>query len=975
MKFQPKRSKLWRTLGVIGASLLTVGVAGSHIASKNSASIDYYLNTSHTKIIEKKDGETKDSQYFKSSFKNNDDLQKYLDGVGEDIVKEGSVLLKNNNQALPLNKNDKITLLGQGSYKTNYSTSGSSSTSGVSYPKLSNVLKEGGFTINPKALAFGEKNYGENGTYIRNESNLIKFINEAPWSSYDSDTISSFSDYGDAVIVTFARDSGEGVDISTTGSDGEDGTYLSLSSQEKELLQQLTILKNENKIKKIIVLLNTACPIQTDFMFDSSISVDSAMWIGNLGSKGIYGLKNLLLGEANPSGKLNDTFLKNNLTSPAMSSWMTNKDKSFALKYSNSKTYKLNQTQTYYGTYSEGIYVGYRYYETRYEDSVLKRSNVGDYKYTDDVSYPFGYGLSYTTFSYNNFNAVKEGDNIKVTLTVTNTGSKYSGKEAVEIYLQKPYTDYDIENGVEKASVELVGYTKTSLLEPGKSEDVTINIDFEEFKSYDANKTRTYILDAGDYYLTAANGAHEAINNILSKKGATCLDKEGNSSLAKVVYTQDKLDITTFSTSKETGKVITNQFDFMDINKYENKGDNKITYVSRNDWQGTWPTESVILSINDKMYEDLTSHKTMNAGDAKMPTYGKSTNLKLINLRNNDENKIAYNDPLWDELLDSMTSDEQAELIVNSAFNTPGITSIGKPKTVDTDGPTGTVNTKTGTVLPSLGLWASSYNKELQNKIGVALGEDCLNAGVNSLYAPGVNLHRTPFGGRLNEYFSEDSYLTGMAAGEFVKGIQSKGVIPTVKHYAFNNEESKRNGIAIWMNEQEARELMLKPFEMVMCPSKANVHAIMTSFNRAGAIWTSASRELMINVSRDEWGFDGYSITDMASANGASYMVYDDGIFNGTDIFLGNGTASDLNEYKTNPAYAQRMREACHRVLYVICNYSSAMNGITTNTEFVRVSPWWEVLINGIVIGAIALTVISLVMVFITYYFRAKAQN
>lgn len=974
--------KLYDILSIVSASVFAFMLAGKDLAFSQEAVINHNLNVETTKLVDTGVDANVDTEYFKTEHNGSlQDLQNYCNTTAKEIAGEGIVLLKNDNDALPLKKGSKVSLMGQGAVNTNYSTSGSSAAGdGITFPDFKNVMEEGGaFTVNPTTDAFYRT--GKGSKYGRTEENLVKNVNETPWSEYDDDTKSSLSTYNDAAIVVFSRDSGEGSDVALTGSDGLDGSYLSLTQAEKDLLTNLTAMKKEGKIKKIVVLLNMAVIMETDFLFMDDIEVDACMWIGVVGTQGLYSVRDVLDGDIVPSGKLNDTFLRDNLSSPATSTWVNAPSGKISQRYSNYTDYKNkvnNATQYYYINYNEGIYVGYRYYETRYEDVVMKKGNAGEYKYSDVVSYPFGYGLSYTTFSYSNFSVEEKDDTFEVSITVKNTGTDYSGKEAVEIYMQKPYTDYDIENGVEKSAVDLVGFTKTGVLAPGAEEVCKVTVDKEEMKSYDSNNAKTYILDKGDYYLSVGNGAHDALNNVLSAKGyhvADGMDYDGNATLVKKVHTQNELDTTTYSVSKETGKAITNQLDFMDMNHYENKGNNSVTYLTRNNWTGTFPTNPVTFKIgNEKMADDLMSDKALPSSDGyEMPTYGASNGINLISLRSTDEITIPYDDPKWDKLLDETTYEEQSLLISSAGWNTSSMTSVNKPATKDNDGPTGLINTKSGIVMPSLGIWAASFNKELIQKVGDALAEDAIYAGYQSLYAPGINLHRTPFGGRLNEYFSEDSNLTGFAAMYVVMGMQGKGVIPTVKHYAFNNEETNRNGVGVWMNEQEARELNLKPFEMVMRPSKGNAHAIMTSFNRAGCIWTSASPELMININRDEFGFDGYSLTDMASANGVSYMSMQDGVANGTDLWLASGgSTTALDAYKNSAYFANRMRDATHRVLYVICNYSIAMNGISSTTKIVQVTPYWKILIYVLIIVSAAATVCFLVL---KYLFLIKDNN
>lgn len=969
------KNSIFRRCGFISASLLVFFIGGLAIADSQKNTINHYLNIKTYKVVDDGSASNVDTNYFKSTYNTEQEVKDAFQKKAIQAEEEGLVLLKNDNSALPLKSNPKVSFFGTASAKVNYSVSGSSSTSGVTYPTLEESMNKAGIQVNPSLMAFYKT--GKGASYGRTNYMLVGQANECPYSEIDSSTLSSVESYGDAGIMMIARDSGEGSDIGTTNSDGLDGTYLSMSKDEISVLKGMSQLKKEGKLKKTIVILNTSCTLQTDFLSQEGVDIDALLWIGNVGSYGLDGVANVLAGKAVPSGKLSETYLKNNLSSPAMMSWMSNPGSRFTQKYKNSNTYSLNATQANYAIYQEGIYVGYRYYETRYEDYVTKKGNAGNFSYSDVVSYPFGYGLSYTNFEYSSFQVTEKEDTYEVSVDVKNVGNTYSGKDVVEVYLQKPYTDYDIENGIEKASVELVGFAKTGLIAPNGSETVKIEVDKEEFKSYDANKAKTYILDEGKYYLSIGNGVHDALNNILALKGynsADGMDQDGKASLAKNVLEQDRLDDTTYSVSKETGKKITNQLDFMDINRYENRGDNKVTYVSRHDWEETIPKENVVLSVSDeKMAYDLSSNKEMEEkSEDSMPTFSAENGLQLIALRNTDEKTYAYDDPLWDNLLDELSYEEMSNLLTSAGFSTINITSVGKPGTKDNDGPTAIVGTKTGSVLPSKGIIASTFNKTLIQEIGDVLAEDTRLAGYQSIYAPGINIHRTPFGGRSNEYYSEDPFLSGAACVAEVTGLQKKGVIPTIKHFAFNNEETNRNGVCIWMNEQEAREIMLKPYEMALRPSMGNGHAIMTSFNRAGCIWTSASSNLMININRDEFGFDGYSLTDMAASNAGAYMLYNDGIYNGTDLFLGTGSESALKEYKNNATFVNRVRDSAHRVLYVICNFSAAMNGISPSGRIVNITPWWKSLLIALIIAFAVIAVVLYTLYFIFEYKKKK---
>lgn len=928
------RKLLWESLMVTAASVCVFAVGVTKIADSKSGVINDALGISSSNISRSDDAS---SQYFKRTYgdDNYDALKAAYIGVAEEAEAEGAVLLKNKNNALPLKANDKVSLMLSGSYHFSYSSSGSSNVDSSTYKSLKDSLTTEGLVVNESMWEF----YGSSKVTKRTTSK----INDVAWDKISGDLKNTLDEYNTA-IVTISRNSGEGADVRAGGSDGQDGSYLSLNKKELSVLKGLTELKKAGRVSKIIVLLNSSATVQLDFLNDEAVDVDACLWIGNVGT-GIGGVAKILTGKANPSGKLSDTYVYNNFSSPAAFNLALASTKRFAQMYDVEGTsYNLPETSKYYGVYNEGIYVGYRYYETRYYDYVTSRANTGDYNYSNDVAYSFGYGLSYTNFEYSNYSVAEKNGGYEVSVIVKNNGQT-SGKEVVQVYLQKPYTSYDAENGVEKSAVELVGYNKTKLLAAGESETVKVTVDKESFRTYDANRAKTYILEAGDYYLTVANGAHDANNNILAKQGKTKantgnrMDADGNATLvSNALHLTDTLDTTTFAKTSQTGAAITNQLDSADINKFDGEA-NGVKYVSRNDWTGTFPTAVDSIKVTENIYNGLQYNKEVKAKEgAKASTYGESNGLSLIQLRGK-----PYSDEAWDKLLNQMSFEDQVTLITQGYFTTSLVTSVGKPNTAETDGPTGVVGSTGSLSLPSEGIWASSYNDELIKKVGDILAEDALANGKTGLYANGVNIHRMPFGGRSHEYFSEDPYLTGKAAVAEIKGIQEKGVIAHVKHIAFNDQEDARNGISIWLNEQEAREIMLLPFEYALSTGegKGNAHAVMSAFNRVGTVWAGASNELLNNIMRDEWGFDGYCITDMAESNG-DFMTYQDGIPNGTDIYLGNTREGGLTAFKSNDTFTTAMREACHRILYAVCNYSASMNGINENTSIAAKSPWWK---------------------------------
>lgn len=993
-----------RIVTVVCLTLLCIAIVGNATAGAYANSINHAFNITTFKIVNKTDDDT-DTMYFKSGYAQPeldedfnlvytaDDVKRLTadaESLCAEVEREGLVLLKNEG-ALPLASGSAVSLFGQGSVTFNYGTSGSSAASTSGYATLKKAMESVGITVNGTlwdhymSVSGGEKPQYKRALGTVNGVTVYQ-INEPPWDGVKSAAASSFASFGDAAVVVISRNSGEGMDVSAASSDGANGSYLSLCKNETDMLEGLTELKKAGTFKNIIVVLNSANTVQLDFLKNPKIDVDACMWVGNVGKTGIYGVAQVMAGSASPSGKLSDTYVYDNFSSPAMASWALNANKMFGQKYKNAANYSgLNATQYNYGVYVEGIYVGYRYYETRYEDIVTGAQNAGTYDYAATVAYPFGHGLSYAKFEYGDYSVTETDKTYEISVEVTNISDRYDGKEVVQVYLQKPYTGA---SGPEVASVELVGYKKTA--EPiahGTSQTVTLSVDKERFAVYDVNANGGkggYVLEKGDHYLAVGKNAHDALNNILAAKAkngasvnAAKMTEAGNADLAHRINRSAR-DENAYALSKETGKRISNKLDFADINKAPNRGDNSVTYLSRADWSGTFPKFSVSLVLTDGMAEDLGIHKPLPTGGKDMPKYGKNNGMSLAMLRSNEETIIRYDSDAWDTFLDQMTYEQQALLLANAAFGTVAFNPpLNKPGTKDNDGPTGVVGSKTGTSFPSEGIWASSFNDELIERVGVMLAEDALYNGYNSLYATGINIHRTPFGGRAHEYFSEDPFLTGAAVCAEVTGMQSKGVIPTLKHYAFNDEEDKRGGICIWLNEQAAREIYLKPFEMAMRPSMGKAHAIMTSFNRAGCIWTSASSELMIDIARDEWNFDGYSITDMAESF-KYYMTYDDGIMNGTDLYLATGDEYALSDYAYSIPFRKRVREACHRVLYVITNYSAAMNGISASSQIINITPGWQIALYVLIAVFAVLTAAGVclwVLCYILPYIRSKKKE
>ena len=614
MNTKKPKVRLWSVLTALTAILTIAAIVGNMIANQYATTLNVALNASTYKII--KGNTTEDTEYFKAGFASDEEREAYEAELCATVEAEGAALLKNDNAALPLADSAKVSLFGHGSVDLMYGGTGSGSVDTSKAPNLKEALEAQGIQVNQTLWDLYKsdsmmKNYSRiTPASISDtlEANTQYAVNEAPWSALSS-AESSFAEYGDAAIVVFSRSGGEGADLPSgtngtndswiSGSEGS-GNYLELSAEEIELLKNLKALKDNGTFKSIVVLINSSNALEMDFLNPAicgeDYGIDAAMWIGDVGQTGINGVGQLLAGTVTPSGSLVDTYLYDNLANPAMYNFYTQ-------AYPNAAEYDLltegADVQGMYSVYQEGIYLGYRYFETRYEDVVMGTAKAGDYDWATTVAYPFGYGDSYTTFAYSNFNVTESDDAFTVTLKVTNTGKSYSGKETVQVYFQSPYTDYDKANGIEKAAAELCGFAKTDVLAPGASEDVTITVKKSELRTYDANNAKTYILDAGDYYFTAATDSHNAVNNILAAKGYTVagtngrMTEDGDASLVWK-WTNEALDATTYAASAN-GTAITNLFDESDPNK-SSDAPGSVTWMSRSDWTGTVPTQPAALT-------------------------------------------------------------------------------------------------------------------------------------------------------------------------------------------------------------------------------------------------------------------------------------------------------------------------------------------------------------------------------------------
>lgn len=930
-----KKRNLFRGLAAILVFLECLILCVTTIMFQFAPYINIALNLSTSKLVLKEgledvngDGKVDDNdvekpQYFKSKYAkdvNNVTAEEKAAknaAVAEFVEleeEEGAVLLKNDNNALPL-KSDEIkgvTLFGRSS-KFPYHKSNSGGGSGGTKVDYLQALEEKGFTYNQTLID------AYNADKSPKRSGSSRIIGESPISVYTSKVTDSFQK--GVAIVMLSREAGESNDMYTGREAASNGvSELALDQNEKDMLQ---LIKNNkgSKFTKVIALLNTSNAMEVNWF--EEYGIDAAMWIGGPGnSTGFRGVADLLTGAANPSGKLADTYATDSLSAPATVNFGE-----FAYTNKSEVTKGLTDNASegiYYVVHQEGIYVGYKYYETRYEDCILKQgnasANVGvwasknnTWNYAEEVSYPFGYGLSYTSFEQKLSGVTDNKDGtMTVKGTVKNTGS-VAGKSVVEVYAQTPYGDYEKTNKVEKSAVQLVGFTKTDSIKAGDTVNFEITVDKYLLASYDYTNAKTYIMSAGDYYLAIGSDAHDALNNILAKKGASgMIDFDGKSVTGNAdnTYTWNvgKLDKDTYSHTS-TGK-ITNRLDKADINYYE-KG--LVTYLSRQNWESTYPKQAVKITAGQQLIKQLCDdgyQKPANAPSAMNVATGINKGIKLADMYG-----VPYNDSLWEDFISQLTVSE----LIESTMDAGGIAekeSIAAPETSNGDGPDGIA----GNAYVNQSVAASSWSHEMLEKRGYFMGEDAvLNHSAQQVWCPGVDTHRTPFGGRNFEYYSEDATLAYELGAVETKAMEEMGVSVGPKHFFANDQETWRTGVSTYGNEQGFREIQLRAFEG--CFTKGGCTSVMTSFNRIGPIWVGHYNDVQDGILRDEWGFIGIVITDAAGVN--SYMHSVAALMGGTDMFCyTSGVASANRTKEINEAIrknddgniVQHLKEINHRI-------------------------------------------------------------
>ncbi|MCC8100453.1 MAG: glycoside hydrolase family 3 C-terminal domain-containing protein [Clostridiales bacterium] len=1026
-----KKARLWRGLTAVTAALVALLIPATTIVNANLSYLNGQFGTSSTQMVDSSGASVTDAIYYESEFTSVADLVAAKNELAEQISEEGSVLLKNENSALPIDKDtETVTLWGMNSHTPTLGGMIGSSTdvdSDQTAYGIEEALAAKGFTVNQDmidlyssdaAMAYARRGFGATGhgltpsftaTY---ESPSSYQVGEIPASLYSDEVLASADDT--VAVVVISRDSSEAADYEVDMVNGTEGDSferpLALSDYERDMIA----LAKEHSTR-VIVLINSDCAMEIDELKQDD-EIDSILWVGLPGVNGFLGVADVLSGDENPSGHLSDTYATNSASSPAMQNFgvytYTNSSQSSAGDLTS------DDKGDWYIVETEGIYVGYKYYETRYEDSVLGQGNATStegsstgeaWSYEDEMTYPFGYGLSYTTFEQTLDDVTLEiGGTGTATVTVTNTGD-VAGKSVVQLYVQTPYTD----GGVEKSSIQLLGFTKTDTLEPNESVTVTVEFDPEYMCSYDEDMvkadgtTGAWVLDAGNYYFAIGNGAHEALNNVLANKlgttnGLTTItDDEVINADNAILWTLDTQDIETYSENVE------NALQDMDINSYYDE--DVVEYFTRSDWSAAWGTVTE-LTATDEMLVGLTnSNYELNAnGDGV--TWGADNGLTLFDMvvLNDDGTTSAldFDDEQWDLLLDEITLDEAIQFIEKAGDDLENIDSIVLPRLYQNDGPLGftydqvggyatrwTANdseyptyvstsdeyaTESMNTMPTEPVVAATFNTELVEREGELFGEDGLWANEVSLFAPGLNIHRTPYNARNHEYYSEDSMLTNLMGIAVCTGGQSKGLMMEPKHLAFNEMETNRSGVSTFMTEQAARENNLRAFQGVMSTNVAD--GIMTSFNRVGTVYSSAHSGLMTQIVRNEWGYTGWLITDMI--NGADYMNWRDIVAAGGGACL-TSSAYDTSTIGTMAAsktaisedtyFQEQMKLTIKYYLYNIVE-SNAMNGLTAGTEIVTQLTWFQIACYAAIAVAAVLTLACAVM-WVLSLRKSKAQQ
>lgn len=1014
------KKNVLKGVGALSAFVLITSLTVGTVLEQNASMVDDALHTQSSVVVTDPDANLY-TFGVGEKYNTTDKVFKEMKDLAVRMQTEGTVLLKNQDTCLPLKTGAKITLLGAYSHKPAYGGNMHGPKASQVCVSLEEALKDAGYALNPtmidayQAFFDADKNNTPNKLptnmwmtyslekyrYRSNEQTIDTVAGSNRTAVYDS-----FKEYDDVGLVVFGRPTAEAGDYftgakGTVKEEGGSDNSLGLTANERSLLTTA-----KANFKKVIVLINADNPMEIGELKDDP-DIDAVIWGGMYGQYGAIGVANVIKGEykdgknATPSGGLPDIYVYDSSSHPC--------DANFGVTlYSNyADIEKASQDRwgekwcAAYQVQTEGIYNGYRYFETRYYDSVMgdaaAKSTAGavhsaaGWNYSEEVVYPFGYGLSYTTFDYklDSVELLENGKKAVAKGSVTNTG-KVAGKTPIQIYVQAPYT----KGGIEKSAIQLAQFGKTTELKAGEKYDYEIGIDMSYVASYDEKNTKSYYMDAGDYYFAVGNGSHEALNNILALQGKTpantsgVMDDEGNAAAAKVVANAYKGHETIFNTSK-AGTKVTNLFD--DYNPNNLDFDKKVTFLSRSDWQGTYPTTVEGLTAGKKVIDALVEngyYEIHENGDPDKITFCKEWKKGISYV---DMKGASYDDPRWEDFLSEMKLSEVLNTVLRGngqIYGMPTINSFDSYAIGDSLGFNNAMGAKAdpndpcwggknpkedphandfARCIPTETVIGATFNKDLAVEQGIIYGVTSIYTNTTVLWGPCITPHRGTGYGRISENYSEDPVLNGLMACETAKiAWEQYGCIVAYKHFALNNQEINRIGLAVFGNEQGLREIELRSFQIGF---ENGGTGLMNAFNRIGTTWAGANRALLIDLLRKEWGFRGYVLTDIVVPGWSTYQSGSGGIMGGSNIYDNtsdayykdkNGTwgyfaESQLETVKKDKIFMDQLKENTHELMYMVVN-SNAMNGIGKNTKNVWQLTWWR----GIYISIASIAGISI---------------
>ena len=985
-------------IAFLAVVMIVLNVAAN---STLSGILDAYIGRGEMKIETKEGAENWDTTYYDQDSTTPEAADKVAKDITRRTAEEGITLLKNENSALPLNVSTEkaVTLLGRRSVQTVFGGTGSGAGDEGQCIRIADALTAAGFSVNQKVIDMYKNNLdkvpvADPATAMDRAEKQTYYIGEFPQTWFTADITASYADYKDAAIVVFGRQGGEGMDFSSdlladvnnpnqamSSSVAETANYkegqhqLELSLEEKELLAHA-----EANFEKVIVVINSANVMEIGALRDDP-QVDAILWIAFPGSTGCTALADILAGNVNPSGHTVDTWAVDFTADPTFPN-------TSARKYVNvSKDNAL--ADSYVLQYEEGIYFGYRWYETVFADGgTFTVEGEKGKSYEEAVAYPFGYGLSYTTFEQRIKDTKVQNGQISMTVTVTNTGAA-AGRDVVQIYYHAPYT----KGGIEKSAVNLAAYKKTAILQPGASADYTLSFAVEDMASYDFLNEKCYVLEAGDYRITVNKNVHETYGDgceYIHKVASKVVYNAGNPRQSEIdAQKGETRNLSQEAKDKLTVVAATNRFEDMNAQfvPYTQPQDGKAVMLTRENFEASFPiapTEAD-LTASETTIKKLGAYEPDYYDESETaPTTGADQTWTAVALRG-----ATYDDPRWDMLLDQMTGKSMSKLIYSGNQGVAAVKNVGLPASGATDGPAGLKQYgglgfgTSGNFHCSSVLTAATWNVDLAEEFGRSVGNEAMLAGSNMTgwYAPGCDIHRGPFGGRSFEYYSEDPLISGSVCAYTVKGAASMGLTCYSKHFVLNDMDRYRieNGPVTWCNEQALREIYARAYEILVKEPTMDIEyldngetrhktiractALMSSFNRIGDVWCGASAPLLKNVLRDEWGFLGTVITDY---NGNKYMHVEDGVNNGNDLMLANEMTLPTKFASTkHPSTLRIMREACKNIFYTQVN-SATVNKTSDATVITYGTAPWRAWLNyaniglGVIIaGLILLTILK----------------